>query len=93
MSGRMVRLRAQELIMDESFKASNGWLAIFLARRHPSIRRVTTTGRDLPESCKEIVQTFLDHAQKIISEDFRYKEILNMDETSIYLDAPRNYAI
>lgn len=41
------------------FVASRGWLYRFLERNHFSLRRVTTTGRELPKDAHNMVSTFI----------------------------------
>ena len=58
-----------------------------LKRKHLSLRRITTSGRDLPTNVQNIVDSFLSfcHANFLnINRDL----LCNMDETSIYLDSP-----
>lgn len=88
-SGKMVRDRALQLVGNLEFRASNGWLNNFLARRHLVRRRVTTSGRDLPTNAPNLARTFLSHAAtKFCRPNFQKSSLLNMDETSFYLDEP-----
>ena len=40
------------------FKASNGWMINFLKRKKIVLRRVTTTGRDLPTNTSNVIKGF-----------------------------------
>ena len=75
-----------------AFQASDGWLTGWLNRHNKTLRRVTTTGRDLPVNCNQIIAEFLNKAAEVFRKHhFDTKKILNMDETSIYLDCPSRY--
>ncbi|CAF1130576.1 unnamed protein product, partial [Brachionus calyciflorus] len=74
------------------FIASDEWLDGWLKRNNKTLRRVTSTGRDLPSNFGVKLADFL----KISIECFRNvnrdrTKIFNMDETSIYLDCPSRY--
>jgi hypothetical protein len=74
------------------FQASPGWLYNFCKRKNYTLRRITTTGRDLPTNTMEIIKKFFSDCQKITSAiGFSANQLVNMDETSIYLDSPTNY--
>ncbi len=56
-----------------------------LRRKNLSLRRITSNGRPKTKDQVKTVKNFLNGCQSIgISRD----EILNMDETAIYLDSP-----
>ena len=48
------------------FKASRGWLQNFMKRYNLSFRRITTTGRDLPKNCVQVVNEFLKEVKSKI---------------------------
>ncbi|CAF1058245.1 unnamed protein product [Brachionus calyciflorus] len=74
------------------FKCSNGWFTNFCHRKNLVIRRITTTGRDLPKNALDIIKNFFGDCQKITNRpNYIAERILNMDETTIYLDQPSNY--
>jgi hypothetical protein len=74
------------------FKASDGWLLNFLKRNKWVLRRITTSGRDLPDNSIETILNFLvEMKQHFIDGKIDFDSIINMDETSIYLDFPSNY--
>ena len=56
------------------------------------MRRITTSGRDLPDNSIETIMNFLvEMKQHFIDGKIDFDAIINMDETSIYLDFPSNY--
>lgn len=72
-----------------TFSASCTWLNLFCSRNNFSLRRITTTGRDLPHDSLDRLNKFFHK----ISDEFQkysYPEaaVLNMDESALYLDAP-----
>ncbi len=71
------------------FKASCGWLSNFCNRNRFSVRRITTTGRDLPHNTLDRLASFYTNIA-LEFEKFSYVNagILNMDESALYLDAP-----
>lgn len=74
------------------FKASDGWKYNFLSRKNLVLRRITTTGRDLPRDALNTIRTFMNHCQVMRDMSNYSREIvLNADETTIYLDSPSNY--
>lgn len=71
-----------------NFRCSDGWLNRFLKRNRLSLRRVTTSGRDLPSNSVEIIVGFMDGCSyQILANNFDSNRIINMDQTSIYLDS------
>ena len=82
----------RELYNTIEFKATNGWFLNFCKRRQLTLRRVTTSGRDLPANSQSIIDSFFKECQKLVVDGYSNDEILNMDETSIYLDFPTNCA-
>ena len=66
-SGFVIRVKALEIErafcnqMNKPFlfKASNCWLANFLRRNRFVLRRITTTGRDLPENAIDTLLAFI----------------------------------
>ena len=100
-SGFTIRVKALELEQDICqllfkpllFKASQGWLYNFIRRLKFVLRRITTTGRELPENCIETILSFISQMEKLFGseEDVNFDSIINMDETCIYIDMPSNY--
>ena len=60
------------------FKASRGWLINFCKRRNFVLRRVSTTGRDLPTNAIDHIYMFYKQNSKLIEEhNFIEAQILN----------------
>ena len=69
------------------FKASVGWLLNLLKRNKWVLRRITTSGRDLPDNSIETILNFLvEMKQHFIDGKIDFDSIINMNETSIFLD-------
>ena len=79
---------------DGTFFASDGWLRGFLQRKDYTLRRITTTGRDLPSDFLETIEKFHKECEFnfIDDDEFDPNALINMDETSIYIDKPSNYS-
>jgi hypothetical protein len=100
-SGFTIRVKAMELEREIRqilggaviFKASQGWLYNFLRRNKLVLRRITTTGRELPDNCIETILSFISEMEKLFGpqEDVNFDSLINMDETCIYIDMPSNY--
>ena len=75
------------------FTASDGWLRGFLFRKNYSLRRITTTGRDLPTNCLETINNFHKECAVYFIDDAEFDPngLVKMDETSVYIDKPSNY--
>ena len=63
----------------------------FLRRKGIVLRKITSTGRDLPANSPVVIKGFFKNCDKIIEDGYTNDQIINMDETSIYLDFPSNY--
>ena len=90
-TGGMIKFQALSEVgsINPSFSASCGWLKKFLKRKRLVMRRITTSGRDLPKDCAEIVNSFLKECEHdYMQHDFDRDGLVNSDETSIYLDPP-----
>ena len=70
------------------FSASRGWQENFCKRFNLVMRRVTTTGRELPSNCINTIKTFFTACQRRVNEDNNSARFINGDETTIYLDSP-----
>jgi hypothetical protein len=76
-----------------SFCASNGWLDNFLQRFNLVLRRITAKGRDLPKNIRSISLEWFAKCNEIFKKAlFNRRLLMNMDETSIYIDFPSNYS-
>jgi hypothetical protein len=98
LSGFTLKVKALEILrklgqFDGKFLATDGWLRGFLHRKNYTLRRITTTGRDLPKDFLETINQFhQDCALNFIDDDeFDPNTLVNMDETSIYIDKPSTY--
>ena len=87
-TGGMIRAQALRILEGTNFQASNGWLTRFLRRKRLVIRRVTTSGRELPSDAGATVEAFLRDCEEFMEMDFDLDTLLNGDETSIYIDPP-----
>ena len=59
----------------------------FCVEKNYTLRRITTTGRDLPSDFLETIVQF----HKDCEINFIDNALINMDETSVYIDKPSNY--
>jgi hypothetical protein len=87
-SSKSIILKAKEIARERNladFKASKGWFRRFLNRTGLSFRRITSSGRELPQDVAKTCETFIQNCSQSSADK---KTILNMDETSIYLDSP-----
>ncbi len=73
------------------FSPNNGWFHRFLSRSNLSLRRITTSGRDLPNDANSIINEFIRTCKQQIGSITNLSNIINMDETSVYLDSPSSY--
>jgi hypothetical protein len=97
-SGFTLKVKAIQILREVAqyngtFSASDGWLRGFLRRKNFTLRRITTTGRDLPSDFLETIDQFhKDCKINFIDDDeFDPHALINMDETSVYIDKPSNY--
>ena len=85
-TGGMIRAEALRILAGTNCQASNGWLTRFL--RIFVIRRITSSGRDLPVDARASLEIFLRDCEPFLEMDFDRDFLLNADETSIYIDPP-----
>ena len=92
-SGFTLKVKAIQILRElaqynGTFSASDGWLRGFLRRKNFTLRRITTTGRDLPSDFLETIDQFhKDCKINFIDDDeFDPHALINMDETSVYID-------
>ena len=96
-SGFSLKVKAIEIMREDEtqtnmpqFKASDGWLFNFLRRKKLTLRRITTTGRDLPTNSANIIRNFIDDCSNRFT-NINRAQIINMDEIAVYIDYPSNY--
>jgi hypothetical protein len=81
-----------DAIEKKEFNGTSGWLKNFLKRHSLVRRRITTTGRELPTNTLAIIKDFFETCNRLrVEPHFTRDCIINMDETSIYLDFPTSY--
>lgn len=74
---------------NQSFKASQGWFAKFKKRNNFSFRRSTHISQHSAEITSDRVDSFLRFAMRMRRlRQYRDSEILNMDETPVWLEMP-----
>ena len=97
--GFTIQVKALEILRelgqyDGQFQASEGWLFGFLRRKNYSLRKITTSGRYLPTDFLKTIEIFHIDCEFLFFDDntlFDLNSIINMDETSVYLDRPSGY--
>ena len=62
-TGGMIRAVALRILAGSNFQASNGWLTRFLCRHRLAVRRITTSGRDLPANIGATINAFLNECE------------------------------
>lgn len=98
-STEMLRLKALEIARSKgipatAFKASNGWIRRFMARKNLSIRRRTTMCQRLPEEYEEKLLAFQKFVIKMRREHgYIASQIGNADQTPVWFDAPENVTV
>ncbi|CAF0709703.1 unnamed protein product [Brachionus calyciflorus] len=90
--GKSIKRQALDIARRDNleFRASSGWFSRFLKRSNFVLRRITTSGRDLPKNSKDVVLNFVNKCKHELCGVPR-SSIINFDETSIYLDSRSNY--
>lgn len=95
-SGFAIKVKAFEIMRENSdnnnspFRASDGWLSNFLKRKNLTLRRISSTGRDLAQNTRAVLKEFFDNCKNLFTNVNR-AQIINMDEIGVYLDCPSNY--
>lgn len=87
-SGKQIQEKARGLNTDSRFTASCGWLNRFLKRKRLVRRRITTSGRALSLNTAQNIRDFVAQCAEFRVRNFDLRTLVNMDETSIYLDDP-----
>ena len=85
-SGKEIQRQALKIFETTShnnleFGASNGWLENFIDRHDLALRRISSTGRDLPKNSVEVLKNFFVTLEYKVN---NLRKIFNKDETSIY---------
>ncbi len=77
----------------KQFQASNGWLLRFLKRFNLVVRRISSSGRELPKNCSDIVYNYLKSVnQAIKNKQYSADEVIYFDETSICVNMLENHS-
>lgn len=76
----------------DHFKASKGFVVRFLKRHNLVKRKITSSGRGVPKDSIESVKEYLGEAYKY-AQQFESGQIINFDQTSLYMDTVGNYTI
>src|SRR5437588_5162622 len=78
----------------ENFKASFRWLTSFMKRYKLSLRRRTKISQKLPKQTEELLEKFYQFIARLrIKKSFEFRNIFNMDETTVYFDIAGNFTI
>ena len=79
-------------VVSDPFSASRGWLENFLKRKNLVLRRITAQGRDLPKNFRALSLEYFSRNNVIFKKaNFDRNLLMNMDETSVYVDFPSAY--
>ena len=89
LSGFAIRVKALEIMREQCrrdnkplvFKASAGWLFNFLKRNKWVLRRITTSGRDLPDNSIETILNFLNQLLNFLN--LRLKHLHHMKNLTL----------
>ena len=77
-----------------SFKASRGWLQLFLRRKKLSLRRKTTVCQKTPQDVIPKLVSYIMHLRKSQStHTFGSASMFVMDETACWIDMPSDSTI
>ncbi|CAF0942461.1 unnamed protein product [Brachionus calyciflorus] len=73
-------------------REAGGCISRFVVRQKAIEIRITTGGPDLPQNTIGTIKQFFNDCQNLVNKSgFKPSNIVNMDETTIYLDFPSNY--
>ncbi len=59
----IIQANALRILPNETFSASNGWFDRFMKRKRLTIRRITTSGRELPRFALIHINKFLTECE------------------------------
>lgn len=96
-SRKMIKLKAKSLPGTRSqtgFKASNGWLRLFMKRKGLSLRRKTTVSQRTTSDVVPKLVSFVGHLRSLqIQHNFGHANVYAMDETACWMDMPGSTTI
>lgn len=97
-SRRMIIEKAKDLIAATDpladFKASKGWLQLFMRRKNLSLRKKTTVCQKTPEDLIPKLISYITHLKRLrLAHKFTPANIFAMDETACWMDMPSNTTI
>ena len=76
------------------FKASKGWLQLFLRRKNFSLRRKTTECQKTPQDVIPKFASYILHFQRLqMVHKFANTAVYSMDETACWMDMPSSSTI
>lgn len=83
-----------EIPPKQKFTASYGCLRRFKKRNNLVIRRISGSGKGIPQNCKFITTKYLDDVNTNIEQKkLGPHQIFNFDETSFYMCSPGTYTV
>ena len=89
-SCKMIKLKAKTL-GNPSFKASNGWLRLFMKRKGLSLRHRKTVSQHTPIDVVPKIVSYIGHLRSLQrDQNFSHTNIYAMDETACWMDMPGN---
>jgi hypothetical protein len=91
----MIREKAKDVLGSEAnFKASKGWLQLFMKRKNLSLRRRTTVSQKTPQDVIRKLTDYVMHFRKLqTTHGFSNASIYAMDETACWFDMPSETTI
>ena len=97
-SRKMIRDKARAMMTGKDplsqFKASRGWLQLFLRRKSLSLRKKTTVCQKTPDDVIPKLVSYCMHIRKLqIAHKFSSDNIFAMDKTACYMDMPSDTTI
>ena len=91
---KAIQCQAKQLMADDSFQASDGWLCKFLRRNRLTLRKRTTITQKQPDDVKEKVINYLLFVEGLRKNcNYRTCDIGAADETAVSFDPVANSTI